>query len=77
MRSAHSRIGLADILSWPVALHLFILFMSVNTLLASVNWMEMETFISASEIPLVVSAIGVNLTGKFRTDSGKMVIKLV
>ena len=38
MRSAHSRISLGDILSRSVALDLFGLFMSENTLLALVGW---------------------------------------
>ena len=65
MRSAHFRISVADILVRPVVLDLFSLFM------------EMEAFICAGEIPLVVSAIGVNLTGKVWADSVKIVTKLV
>ena len=42
-----------------------------------ISSMEIKLFISASEIPLVVSAIEFNLTGKFWTNSGKMIIKLV
>lgn len=38
--------------------------------------MEMKSCICASEIPLVVSAIRVNLTVKFWTSGGKVVIKL-
>ena len=37
--------------------------------------MELETFIC--EIPLVGSAIGVTLTGKFCTDDGEIIIKLI
>lgn len=63
-RSAHSRISLANIFSRLVVLDLFSLFLSEKTLFALVE-REMKSCVCASEIPLVVSAIRVNLTFKF------------
>ena len=70
MRSAHSRMSLADILSRPAAFDLFRRFKSERTLFVLVGW----TFICASDVLLIAITIwGINIAGKFWTDSSKVI----
>ena len=74
MKSAFSRVSIADIPSKPVTLDVFTLFISKKDFVY-IGCIEMKSCIHACEISWLVSAIRGNLTGKFWTNNGKVVIK--
>ena len=76
MRSAHSRMNLADILSRPVAFDLFSLFKSEKNFFCT-GRAELKTLVcDIGDVPLInITIWRINITGKFWTDSSKMIIK--
>ena len=68
MRSAHSRVSLADIVSRPVAFDLFSLFKSEKNF-ANSGRMELKTLVCAGDVPLInITIWRINITAKFWTD---------
>ena len=68
MRSAHSRVSLADILSRPVASDLFSLFRSEKNF-ANSGRTELKTLVCAGDVPLInITIWRINITAKFWTD---------
>ena len=68
MRSAHSRVSLADILSRPVASDLFSLFKSEKNF-ANSGRTELKTLVCAGDVPLInITIWRINITAKFWTD---------
>ena len=74
MRSAHSRMSLADILSRPVAFDLFSLFKSEKNLV-NTGRKELKSLVPAGDVPLInITIWRINITAKFWTDSNKIII---
>ena len=68
MRSAHSRVSLADILSRPVASDLFSLFKSEKNF-ANSGRTELKTLVCPGDVPLInITIWRINITAKFWTD---------
>ena len=77
MRSAHSRMSLADILSRPVAFDLFSLFKSEKNFV-NTGRTELKTLVCAGDVPLInITIWRINITANFWTDSTKMITKFV
>ena len=77
MRSAHSRMSLADILSRPVATDLFSLFKSEKNFV-NTGRTELKILVCAGDAPLItITTWRINITAKFWTDSSKMIIKFL